>query len=161
MICLNCGETSKIGVYIMKFKLIQNSWKVLISAKLKWSHFPLYFILFTETLETLPSPIPATRCLKENGKGGKSMVEMCCQNLQRLYPQPSAHISVILLFLMQMITSNSAMKGGSIWSASKEVTNNWPNVQSTWIIYSLGKKNIYGLWGIQEFTSLFQFFQKI
>lgn len=59
-------------------------------------------------------------CLKANEKGGKSVVEMCCRNLQGLYPKPSAHISVILLFLLQMIIANSAMKGGGIWSASKE-----------------------------------------
>lgn len=57
----------------MKFKLTQKSWKASISAKLKWSHFPLYFILFTEILETF-----FPYCLKANEKGGKSVLEMCC-----------------------------------------------------------------------------------
>lgn len=59
-------------------------------------------------------------CLKANEKGGKSVVELCCQNLQGPYAQSSAHINMILLFLLQMITAHPAMKGGGPWLASKE-----------------------------------------
>lgn len=126
------------------------------------SFFFIFHFIYGDSWNIPPSLIfpPTPPMLKSKWKGGKSVVEMCCQDLQGWYPQFSAHISVILLFLFRWLQQTLQWRVEAFGQPPKKVTNNWPNVQSTWITYSLGKKYIYGLWGVREFTSLFQFFQK-
>lgn len=80
-------KTSQVGICIVKLKSTQNSQKD--SSQHAMMSFSFTFVSFIETLET--SPLIPYKLMEW-------MVNQCCANLWDLCTQPSACVSVILLY---------------------------------------------------------------